>query len=166
MVSCVLFALVAASRRDMATPPVYSVEQVMAGLRTHPARWFGRTIRLRAALAGVITAGDAPLTYLVGRLVMTPMGPAHIPDPPAATGWGVSIHGPLIISPEVPVAPRNSVVAFLRRFFPLGSGTLHPHLGGRGVGTFRLRLLDVSKLRGCVARPCYRAVLQDTAPSW
>jgi len=166
VVSIVLFALVAASRRQAATPPVYSVEQVILGLRSHPARWFGRTIRLRAMLAGVITAGDAPLTYLVGRLVMTPMGAAHLPDPPAATGWGVSIHGPLIISPEVPGASRNPVVAFLRRFFPPGSGTLHPHLDGRGMGTFRLRLIDVSKLPGCISHPCYRAVLQDTVPSW
>lgn len=137
-------------RAPQSTPAVYSVKDVVLGLRRQPARWLGHTILIRGAIAawgatmcpttqGVTTAPICrsqkrwvylgPVTISAG-LVIPNLAPV-----PAMSGWGSGSYYNVKFSPllSTVATPSSSILVVLLRpgrssLAPLAHGGLPPEL--------------------------------------
>jgi hypothetical protein len=84
--------------------PVYSVGQVVAGIRQHPRAWIGRTIQVRGAI--IALAWVHPQAGLSGWDCGGSTGPCFL-DPARSFG---SVHA-LFVPDPVPLHPNTSPMA-------------------------------------------------------
>jgi hypothetical protein len=134
--------------------PLYSAATVVAGLRAHPDRWYGRTIAVRGIARGsVVDQG------VLKEILLEPF-PANM-DPPSSVGPVPASTQPLTILVDAP--PPNPLLSFVQRI-PLLSGFVaekQVELDANGVGIYRISIADASAAPSCVLRPCYVATSLD-----
>lgn len=132
---------------------VYSVSQVASGLRSHPARWLGRTVRVRAVTrdficpAGCTYPGASALSMLRSGAIL----PRLFDGGPHAGGTG----GPLLIT----VGQRGAFLDMLARLPAIGGLVPGQRIAWHGEAVYRLRI----RARPCIVGHfyCYEGVLVD-----
>jgi hypothetical protein len=129
-------------RAIVSSDPIYSVSQLDAALKTHPATVVGHVIRVR----GVV--GYCPIRAGCPQNV-PPIFAAHLgtisPDPPLQLEFGTS----------------DSLTGKLRGFPLLGALIPPPqHLIDGFQGVLRVRI-EVAPPYDCFEALCFRGVLQD-----
>jgi hypothetical protein len=147
LLAATLVAGAVAIQRALDSGPVYSVDQVSAGLVRDPHAWLGRTLLVR---------GIVPAYYCPG-----PISVSCPPTPPttlhsAARASGRSL--PLFFGSADPGTSILQSEPILRSLLP---GPQHLLRGRAAVYRIRVQTLggDV-----CGYWPCYAAVLIDAAP--
>jgi len=142
-----LVAGVVAIRRALDAGPVYSVDQVRAGLVSNPRAWLGRTLQVR---------GIVPSYYCPGPISLScPPAPSTTLHSVARTSerflplFFGSANGEASIFRSVPI------------FHSLLPGPQHLLRGRAAI--YRVRLQSLAS-DACGYRPCYVAVLIDAAP--
>ena len=146
---------------------VYSVADVRAGLARDPHAWAGQTVLIRADVIGswfpvrwvsaTASRPSAGRTGLVQLLISLPQPGGVLVDnstQPPALGLPLAF------------APEDQVLSFLRRLpwigrFAPGPQRLSVDPGQPAV--YRVRI-QVAPAGSCVHRPCYEALLLDSAP--
>lgn len=140
LVGCLLCARAVAGAPDR----VYTVSQVLTGLRHDPWAWVGRTALVRGT-ALLLLPGCGATAWCPGGLYEP-----HTRRP-----------GPILL---LEPGPADPLWGRLRRVPILGDVAPHPqHMHDQTLTVYRLRFQAVSH-RSCDAHPCVNAVLVDAAP--
>jgi hypothetical protein len=139
-------SVAALSRRGARDGPVYTVNQVTAGLSQHPVAWSGRTIRVRGLIEQSYATCGGPVGWCVPSSYILVGYPSAQPNLPIPT---------LTLHPEA-----DPVLNALRRIPGLGTWIARPQ-PLLGTGVFLLKLRAVTTRNQCGAAPCYVAVLVD-----
>ena len=130
---------------------VYSVAEVRAGLAHNPHAWVGQIVLVRS----VVIASGLPVGWQRAGTTLHPVGVlVDAGTQPPVLGL------PLAFAPQDPVLSFLRSLPWLGRFAPGPQSLTKP---GDQSAVYRVRI-EVTPAGTCGRRPCYGALLLDSAP--
>lgn len=137
---------------------IYSVAQIEAGLRQHPARWLGRTVQVRAVFVPGVTScgiGSACVWIAEPMLVDLP----HSALVPGA-GSSISPAGRSLGAIALRSGQPNGLLTMLRNLPGIGRLLPGPAFS-RPDTRYLVRLGEADPHMLCLQAPCFQATLID-----